>query len=238
MVTPPVVHDITFWYDPISPYAYLAFEALPTALMGLSVRVRYRPVLFAALLKAHGQLGPAEIPGKREWTYRQVAWLAHRQGVRLDLPSAHPFNPLPLLRLALAAAADLSAGETNRHVTGLVFRHVWQGGHDASDPVRLRELQSRLQDHMTQRGQPWPDADGPEVKARLRANTDQAIAAGLFGVPTLVTGGKAFWGLDALPMLRDCLDGAEWFDSGAWDSAAAQAVGVQRPVKHQGPTDR
>src|SRR5690606_26909946 len=107
----PRIHDITFWYDPISPYAYLAFETLPAALMGLSVRVRYRPVLFAALLKAHGQLGPAEIPGKREWTYRQIAWLAHCQGVRLDLPATHPFNPLPLLRLALATAAGPSGAE-------------------------------------------------------------------------------------------------------------------------------
>jgi len=100
----PTWHDIDFWYDPISPYAYLAFECLPRALMGLSVRVRYRPVLFAGLLKAHGQLGPAEIPGKRAWTYRQVLWLARQHGVPLDLPASHPFNPVPLLRLGLACA--------------------------------------------------------------------------------------------------------------------------------------
>ena len=100
------LHDITFWYDPISPYAHLAFERLPAALMGLSVQVRYRPLLFAALLKAHGQRGPAEIPSKRDWTYRQVGWLAQQHGVRLDLPAAHPFNPLPLLRLGLACATE------------------------------------------------------------------------------------------------------------------------------------
>jgi DSBA-like thioredoxin domain len=71
-----VLHEIDFFYDPISPYAHLAFERLPQALMGLSVVVRYKPVLFAALLKVHGQLGPAEIPAKRDWTYRQVLWLA------------------------------------------------------------------------------------------------------------------------------------------------------------------
>lgn len=234
----PTLHDIEFWYDPISPYAYLAFECLPQALMGLSVQVRYRPVLFAGLLKAHGQLGPAEIPGKRDWTYRQVLWLARQHGVVLDLPASHPFNPLPLLRLGLATATPEAPCETSRYVTEQLFRHVWRGGHDAADPARLSELQALLQDHMARRGQPWPDAGGPDVKGRLRANTEQAIAAGLFGVPTLVTGGKAFWGLDALPMLRDFLDGAEWFDSGAWDSAAAQAVGVQRPLKHQGPAGR
>jgi 2-hydroxychromene-2-carboxylate isomerase len=67
---------ITCYFDFISPYAYLAFEALPLHLMGLSHRVVYKPVLFAAMLKHHGQLGPAEIAGKREWTYRQVLWLS------------------------------------------------------------------------------------------------------------------------------------------------------------------
>ena len=122
------LNDITFWYDPISPYAYLAFERLPEALMGLSVRVRYRPVLFATLLKANGQLGPAEIPSKRDWTYRQVGWLAHQHGVTLDLPAAHPFNPLALLRLGLATATDDVPGETNRYVTEQLFHHVWHGG--------------------------------------------------------------------------------------------------------------
>ena len=79
---------ITFYFDPISPYAYLAFEQLPQALIGHSYRVSYKPVLFGALLKHFGQLGPAEMPGKRDWTYRQVLWLAHRHGVELALPAA------------------------------------------------------------------------------------------------------------------------------------------------------
>lgn len=229
MSSPPSgLHDIEFWYDPISPYAYLAFECLPRALMGLSVQVRYRPVLFAGLLKAHGQLGPAEIPGKRDWTYRQVLWLARQHGVALDLPASHPFNPLPLLRLGLASATAGAPGETSRYVTEQLFHHVWRGGHDAADPARLTQLQVLLQDHMARRDQPWPDADGPEVKARLRANTDAALTAGLFGVPTLVSGGKAFWGLDALPMLRAWLDGDDWFGQGHWEAAAHMPAAVRR----------
>src|SRR5688500_19491315 len=93
---------ITFWLDFISPYAYLAFEHLPQALEGLSYEVEYRPVLFAGLLKHHGQLGPAEIPGKREWTYRQVLWHAHAHGIPMQMRAVHPFDPLRLLRPALA----------------------------------------------------------------------------------------------------------------------------------------
>lgn len=225
------LHDITFHYDPISPYAHLAFERLPEALMGLSHRVRYKPVLFAALLKANGQLGPAEIPGKRDWTYRQASWLAHHHGVRLDLPASHPFNPLPVLRLALACATDDMLGETSRYVTEQVLHHVWHGGQGAADPVRLGALQALLQDHMVQRGKPWPDAAWPEsetVKQRLRANTEAALEQGLFGVPTLVVDGRAFWGQDALSMLRAYLDGDSWFQSGAWEAAARLPVGIRR----------
>ena len=67
---------ITFYFDVISPYAYLAFEHLPVALMGNSYSVTYQPILFAGALNHHGQLGPAEIPPKRDWTYRQILWLA------------------------------------------------------------------------------------------------------------------------------------------------------------------
>jgi 2-hydroxychromene-2-carboxylate isomerase len=225
------LHDIAFYYDPISPYAYLAFERLPEALMGHSVCVRYKPVLFAALLKANGQLGPAEIPAKRDWTYRQVGWLAQQHGIPLDLPAAHPFNPLALLRLGLATATDDAPGETNRYVTGQLFHHVWRGGQSATDATRLGTLQTLLQDHMAQRHKPWPDAQWPDsevVKQRLRANTDEALALGLFGVPALVVNGHTFWGLDALPMLRAYLDGDAWFASGAWDAAGRLPVGVRR----------
>ena len=94
--------QISFWFDPVSPFAWLAFERLPQVLEGVSYSVRYRPVLFAGMLKAWGQKGPAEIEPKRAWTFRHVHWLAHQWGIPLDTPAVHPFNPLPLLRLALA----------------------------------------------------------------------------------------------------------------------------------------
>lgn len=197
---------ITFYLDFISPYAYLAFEKLPEALMGHNIHVSYKPVLFAGLLKHHGQLGPAEIPGKREWTYRQVLWLAHRHGVDMQLPAQHPFNSLALLRLALACGRD---GLVNRYVCEMLFRHVWQGGADAADAQRLQMLTEQLA--------PQQDPRSEAVKAQLKANTDQAIAQGVFGVPTLEVDGKLFWGFDALPMLKAYLEGDVWFDQ-AWNS--------------------
>ena len=208
--------QITFYLDFISPYAYLAFEQLPKALEGLSYSVDYKPLLFAGLLKHHGQLGPAEIVSKRDWTYRQVLWLAHRHGIALEMPASHPFNPLALLRLALACGAD---GKINRYVGETVFRHVWRGGADAADPMRMAAL--------TQALAPRRDPAGAEVKTHLKANADEAIALGLFGVPSLLVDGKLFWGFDALPMLREFLEGGSWFATDAWDSAARRP-GLQR----------
>jgi len=208
---------ITCYLDFISPYAWLAFEELPEALMGLSYSVTHKPLLFAALLKHHGQLGPAEIPAKRDWTYRQVQWLAHSKGRTLDLPAAHPFNPLSLLRLAIATDPN---GCPNRYVCETVFRHVWVGGQDAANATRLAAL--------TQQLAPARDPSDESVKAQLRSHTEEAIAKGVFGVPAFEVDGKVFWGLDGLPMLRAYLQGDTWFDGPAWDGAKTVPVGTAR----------
>jgi 2-hydroxychromene-2-carboxylate isomerase len=211
-----VLKTITCYLDFISPYAYLAFEALPKSLMGVSHRVVYKPVLFAAMLKHNGQLGPAEIAGKREWTYRQVLWQAKQLGVSLDMPKSHPFNPLALLRLAVACSTD---GEPSRYVCDTLFKHVWQGGAAADAAARLQTLAQQLS--------PERSVDAPEVKDQLKANTEEAIARGVFGVPTFCVDDKVFWGLDALPMMRAYLDGDQWFDA-AWDAVASIQQGVKR----------
>lgn len=212
---------LSFHFDPISPYAYLAFEALPQVLEGCSYWVEYRPVLFAGLLQQHGQKGPAEIAPKRTWTYRDVAWRAHQLGVPLQLPARHPFNSLALLRLMLACAP--SGEGPNRRVAEAVLRHVWRGdGADAEDPQRLAALTAALG--------PVRDPASAEVKAELRARTETAVADGLFGVPTITAAGRPFWGLDALPMLAAFLKGDPWFNGPAWDDAAAPRPGVQRGV--------
>ncbi len=221
------ITQIHFFYDPISPYAYLAFEQLPKVLGGLSYSVAYTPILFAGLLKTYGQLGPAEIAPKRDWTYRQVLWQAKTLGVNFQMPSQHPFNPLPLLRLAVACGDE--NGNTNRFVTQQIFNHVWHGGEDAAGSERLERLAQQLANKIKTGEESSSDA----VKARLKANTDEALQAGVFGVPSFVvsndTSQKVFWGLDSLPMLREYLSGNAWFEEGdGWNSVAQISVGIKR----------
>ena len=210
---------VDFWFDALSPYAWLAFDRLPQALEGLNVVVNYQPVLLAGLLAHWGQKGPAEITPKRAWTYRQVLWLAQQQGTPLQLPQPHPFNPLALQRLAVAAAP--AGGTPSRRTVELLFRHVWcRDGADPNDPAALATLTAAVA--------PQRDPASDAAKAELRARTEAAVALGLFGVPTLVADGRHFFGLDALPMLRAALAGDTWFDGPAWDSGGNQPPGLQR----------
>jgi 2-hydroxychromene-2-carboxylate isomerase len=208
---------ITFYFDVISPYAYLAFESLPESLLGISYEVTYKPVLFAGLLKHHGQLGPAEIPSKREWTYRQVQWLARKLGIELQLPAAHPFNPLALMRLAVATNYS---GLPNRYVVEKLFRHVWLGGQDAAAEQRFEALKTELK--------LVAEPNSAEVKSLLKTHTDSAIRKGVFGVPTLEVDGKLFFGLDALPMLAAYLKQDQWLGDSVWDDVLEIPVGTSR----------
>lgn len=211
---------LRFYFDPISPYAALAFERLPEALADCgSYQVDYVPILFAGLLMAHGQKGPAEIESKRRWTFRQVAWHAHKLGIPMQTPAQHPFNPLPLLRLAWACAAP--GATPSRHQVETLFRHVWRGaGADAVDPQRLAALTLDLA--------PRQDPASEAVKLRLREATEEALLKGVFGVPTIELDGRLFWGLDALEMVAAALRGDSWFDGPDWDAAAAPRPGIKR----------
>lgn len=203
------------WYfDFISPFSYLQCEQLPT--LERSIRIRYRPVLFAALLAAHGHKGPAEIASKRRFTYRFVVWQAAKLGIPLKFPAAHPFNPLALLRLAIAADCEPSAVRR-------IFRFVWRDGRLGDLPIEWAELISELD---------IPDAcsriASSEVKDALRKNTDDAIARGVFGVPTLAFGDELFWGVDATAMAADYVAQGCKFTDAEMTRVASLPAGVQR----------
>ena len=174
--------SIDWYFDFVSPYSYLGFHRLKD----FSQPIALKPVLFAGLLNHWGQKGPAEIPAKRKWTYRNCVWEAKMLGVPFRFPALHPFNPLPHLRLALAAGCTPEAVKT-------IFDFVWTTGEDAADPARFASLCDRLKADPAKR---------PEVKDLLRRNTEQAAARGVFGVPSWVIDGEVFWGADSVDFAR------------------------------------
>lgn len=206
--------EVDCYFDFISPFAYLQAEIL--AREPLPARVSYKPVLFAGLLKQWGQLGPAEIVPKRRFTFRYCMWKAHQLGIPMRLPPMHPFNPLPLLRLAIALDCAPQACLT-------LFRFVFQQGRSAEDPAAWRDLLASLD---------APDAAEriarADVKDGLRRNTEAAIARGVFGVPTLAVDTELFWGADATQMCRDYLTGDRWFSGADATAVDRMPEGVQR----------
>jgi 2-hydroxychromene-2-carboxylate isomerase len=175
---------VDWYFDFVSPYSYISSYRLKE----IPADIVYKPVLFAGLLNHWGQKGPAEIPAKRKWTYRWSAWWAGTLGIPFRYPAAHPFNPLQHLRLALACGCKPEAVRR-------IFESVWTTGESASDPGRFAALCRDLGVTEAQLGD-------QSVKDALRRNTEEAVALGVFGVPTFVADGEVFWGADAVDFLR------------------------------------
>jgi 2-hydroxychromene-2-carboxylate isomerase len=175
--------SVEWYFDFVSPYSYIALHRLG----GIPAAIVYKPVLFAGLLDHWGQKGPAEIPAKRRWTYRWSTWWATELGIAFRYPSAHPFNPLPHLRLALACGCAPQAVKR-------IFEWIWMSGENAADPERFAALCDEL-------GVAQERLAAAEVKEALRKNTDEAAARGVFGVPSFVADGEVFWGADSIAFL-------------------------------------
>lgn len=207
---------LDWYFDVISPFAYLQWRLLRRDHPWLALNPK--PVLLAALLNHHGQLGPAEIPGKRRHTYRMVLWQAREAGVPLAFPPAHPFNPLPALRLCLAAQDRIAAVDA-------LFTHVWEQGRAADSVEALAAVADALgiDDLAVAIGR-------DEVKRELLANGEQAIALGVFGVPTLRIGDELFWGNDATPMALQYLADPDGFDDAQMRRVDEIPAAVQRNV--------
>jgi len=204
---------IADWYfDFVSPFSYLQCERLQSH----AASIRPHPVVFAAILDANGQKGPAEIVAKRVFTYRFVVWQAKALGIPFKFPHAHPFSPIPLLRLAIACDCRLDA------ITR-IFRFVWRDGRLPDLPIEWAELATMLG---------VADAAAriatAEVKDELRTNTDAAIACGVFGVPTLVMGSELFWGADATAMAADYVAAGCRYDDPEYARVATLPVGATR----------
>jgi 2-hydroxychromene-2-carboxylate isomerase len=173
---------VDWYFDFVSPFSHICLYRLKE----VPATLAFRPVLFAGLLNHWGQKGPAEIPAKRQWTYRWCTWWARGLGIPFRFPKAHPFNPLPYLRLSIACGNRPEAVQR-------IFDFIWTTGEDASDPARFSGLCAALG---------VSEAQLAESKDVLRRNTEDAAARGVFGVPTFVADGEVFWGADSLDFLK------------------------------------
>ncbi|MDH3590072.1 MAG: 2-hydroxychromene-2-carboxylate isomerase [Gammaproteobacteria bacterium] len=195
---------LEFYYDYISPNAYLAWRTITDIAVQHGRQLSLKPVLFAGLLQAHTQVGPAEVAPKRDWMIRNCLRKAHALGIRLVAPHSHPFNPLLALRVTLACPAE------DRHaVTDLLFRAVWADACDVSD---LQTVERLLNDDGFSGADLVAAASGEAAKKSLRLATDTAVSRSVFGVPTMIADNELFFGFDDLPWLERHLRGEDQLD--------------------------
>ncbi len=214
---------LDFYFDFISPYAYLAWANPRTGPRALAARhgqsLAIHPVLFAGLLARWGQLGPAEIPPKRAFLVKDVMRHAALESIPVAFPALHPFNPLTLLRLALPGPDQIA-------IIDALFDLAWVAGGDPADPVAIAAA-------LTARGLAGDALVArtrePEAKAALVHATEDAAARGVFGVPTFIAGDELFWGSDRASDVERYLAGNDPVDHELAAAVIARPLGTVRP---------
>jgi 2-hydroxychromene-2-carboxylate isomerase len=208
---------IKFYFDFLSPYAYLAWTQIHPLAAKYNRKVEPTPILFAALLDKWGHKGPAEIPPKRTYIFKDVLRTAMVLGVKASPPPAHPFNPL----LALRCCALLDDLDERKRAVDALYTEVWGGGRGVTDPEVVASALGVNGASLVQR------ASSDEAKQRVRDNTDGAIKAGVFGVPTMIVDGELFWGYDSFGHLERFLKGEDpvrGVDFAQWKDLPTQSV--------------
>ncbi len=192
--------QIEFYFDPISPYVWLAATQLERIKQHTNLQIVLKPILFAGLLKAHEHKGPAEIPAKRIYTFTDVLRRATSYGLDVKGPAYHPFNPLLALRTSIAIKDD----ETRLKYAVLLLDAAWAKGEDITQVQTIQEIAKQCQ-----LDPEWivSCAQDVQIKQQLADATDQAIALGIFGVPTFRIDNQLFWGDDRINEMLRYIDG-------------------------------
>ncbi len=206
---------VDWYFDFISPFAYLQFSQFKRFENDLSITIH--PVVFGALLKHWGQLGPAEIVPKRIFTYRFFKWKADRLGIEYTMPPSHPFNPLPALLSCIA-------GNSTYEVTKEIFDIIYKQGEQPDQKEGREKLETLLNKYPSE----YSELDESALKKILRTNTSRAIENGVFGVPTFVVDQQIFWGGDSSDMMLDFIKNPELFSSEEMKRVSSMPMGLIR----------
>lgn len=212
---------LTVWFDYISPYAFIAWQKLPELIAEHKLRLEPVPVLFGGMLKHNGTLGPAEIPVKRKWVYTDALRSAAMDGIMMQFPPTHPFNPLHALRATVLVAQE-APDKLDVVITDL-FAAAWQASHDLSTWKTVAGVLANHGLSLTEEA-----CSSVDVKTKLRQNTDEAINKGVFGVPSFALGDQIFWGHDRIAHLDYILRHGDPLDHELAAEALATPSGIER----------
>jgi 2-hydroxychromene-2-carboxylate isomerase len=191
---------VEFFFDFGSPTTYLAHTQLPRIASQAGAQLIYRPMLLGGVFKATGNASPVNVPAKGRWMMRDLARWAARWGVPFSVNPHFPINTLTLMRGATGLL--MRRPESFARYADAVFAAMWVNPRNLGDAAEVENV-------LALAGIPAAEfmamvAD-PEVKAALVAQTEQAVARGVFGAPSCFVGDEMFFGQDRLDFVAAAL---------------------------------
>jgi 2-hydroxychromene-2-carboxylate isomerase len=191
--------EVEFLFDYGSPFSYLASLQIEGFARRNGATVTYTPILLGAVLKATGNASPMTVPAKGRYMAAELRRWSTRYGVRFK-PNPHAFlsNTLRLMRGAVAAQR---IGRFSLYHPA-IYRAVWADAQNLGDDAILKNV---LENAGISATELIAESERPEVKDRLRENTDRAVERGVFGAPTFFVGNEMFWGNDRFDFVEEVL---------------------------------
>ncbi len=192
---------VDFLFDVGSPTTYLAHKRMPGLVERTGATVNYVPVLLGGIFKATGNASPVTVPAKGVWMGADMARFAKKFGVGLNMNPYFPINTITMMRMLAGLVGD----ERYPAVVDVLFDAMWKGRKNMGDPAVLAEV-------LTTAGFDAPAlialAETPAAKDALKANTEAAVARGVFGAPTFFVGDEMFFGQDRLDWVEEAVAAA------------------------------
>ena len=195
-----MARTLEFYFDYGSPYSYLADTQVEAIAKRAGATLERKPMLLGGVFKATGNHSPAELPAKSKWSAFDMPMWARHYGVPFNRNRYFPVNTLALMRGAAAAQLD---GSFERYHPA-IYKAMWVDGRNLNDIKEVVAVLTGAGLDARKLGQRLQDQD---AKDRLKATSDEAVARGVFGAPTMFVDDMMFFGNDRLPFVERALKG-------------------------------
>jgi len=192
--------SVEFYFDVGSPATYLAWTQLPALCAQAGAALVFKPMLLGGVFQATGNASPASVAAKGRYMNDDLGRFAKRYGVPFNMNPHFPINTLQLMRGAIGI--QLRQPERLDAYLTTVFQALWVHGANLNDPATVA---TTLAAAGFDPAQVFALVNDVDIKAALKANTEEAVSRGVFGAPTMFVGGTMFFGQDRLDFVREAL---------------------------------
>jgi 2-hydroxychromene-2-carboxylate isomerase len=189
---------LEWFYDVVSPTSYLAWSQLPALAARTGAELVIRPMFQGGVMQATGNRPPGTVAAKGKWMGQDLQRFARRYGVTLNSNPHFPMNTLPIQRVSIARKDQ---PDFHRFLDAM-FAACWLDQKNVGDRDVLSAVVAAAGYDVAEF---WREAEDDANKAALKANTEEAVARGVFGSPSFFVGDELFFGQDRLDFVEEAL---------------------------------